>query len=83
LIPICTGVLDQWYNKVIGCLPDLLHWDTIIARFLKPGGFFYMAEGHSFMWLLDDTSSDFKVAHSYTSCRSFACFDQFPHVRDA
>ncbi len=52
---------------VIGWLPDLQPWGSIIARFLKPGGFFYIAEGHPFMWLLDDTSSDFKVAHSYFS----------------
>lgn len=52
---------------VIGWLPDLLPWGTIIARFLKPGGFFYIAEGHPFMWLLDDATSDFNVTHPYFS----------------
>jgi ubiquinone/menaquinone biosynthesis C-methylase UbiE len=30
-------------------LPDLKKWGEIIARFLKPGGFFYIMEGHPFM----------------------------------
>lgn len=66
---VISGQFDIVYTSygVIGWLPNLLPWGTIIARFLKPGGFFYIAEGHPFMWLLDDTSSDFKVAHSYFS----------------
>jgi SAM-dependent methyltransferase len=64
-----SGQFDIVYTSygVIGWLPDLLPWGSIIAHFLKPGGFFYIAEGHPFMWLLDDTSADFKVAHSYFS----------------
>ena len=66
---VLSGPFDIVYASygVIGWLPDLLPWGSIIARFLKPGGFFYIAEGHPFMWLLDDTTSEFKVVHSYFS----------------
>src|SRR5579863_4028937 len=52
---------------VIGWLPDLLPWGKIIADSLKPGGFFYIAEGHPFMWILDENTSDFKAHYSYFS----------------
>src|SRR3569833_2969415 len=48
---------------VIGWLPDLNKWAEIIGHFLKPGGFFYMAEFHPVVWMLDE---DFKeVKYSY------------------
>jgi SAM-dependent methyltransferase len=66
---VLSGQFDIVYASygVIGWLPDLVPWGKIIAGFLKPGGFFYIAEGHPFMWLLDDTTSDFKLAQSYFS----------------
>jgi SAM-dependent methyltransferase len=66
---VLSGPFDIVYTSygVIGWLPDLLPWGKIIAGLLKPGGFFYIAEGHPFMWLLDDTTSEFKVVHSYFS----------------
>lgn len=45
---------------VIGWLPDLNKWAKVVDRFLKPGGVFYMAEFHPFVWMLDD---DFKKIH--------------------
>lgn len=39
---------------VIGWLPDLNKWADIISHFLKPGGFFYMAEFHPVVWMLDE-----------------------------
>ena len=39
---------------VIGWLPDLHKWAEIIAHYLKPGGFFYMAEFHPVVWMLDE-----------------------------
>ncbi len=30
-------------------LADLMPWGKIIAKYLKPGGFFYIADGHPFM----------------------------------
>ena len=39
---------------VIGWLPDLTKWAEIISGFLRPGGFFYMAEFHPMVWMFDD-----------------------------
>ena len=48
---------------VIGWLPDLDKWAAIIAHYLKPGGFFYMAEFHPVVWMFDD---EFKfIQYSY------------------
>ncbi len=51
----------------ISWLPDLQPWGSIIGHYLKPGGFFYIAEGHPFMWTLDDKSVDFKLRYPYFS----------------
>ena len=48
-------------------LPDLEPWGKIIAHYLKPGGFFYIAEGHPFMWAMDGTKPDLKIAYPYFS----------------
>jgi len=34
------------YYGTICWLPDLRRWGAVIAHFLKPGGFFYIADGH-------------------------------------
>ena len=38
---------------VIGWLPDLQKWATIIASRLKDGGTFYMVEFHPIVWMFD------------------------------
>ena len=45
-------VFTSW--GVIGWLPDLGEWARIIAHFLKPGGRFYIAEGHPAIHWFDD-----------------------------
>jgi SAM-dependent methyltransferase len=64
-----AGEFDIVYTSygVIGWLPDLQPWGRIIAHYLKPGGFFYIAEGHPIMWLFDEKSTDFKLKYSYFS----------------
>lgn len=47
---------------VIGWLPDLTKWAEIISHYLKPGGFFYIAEFHPVVWMLDE---DFKEVKYY------------------
>lgn len=47
---------------VVGWLPDLQPWAKLIDHFLKPGGFFYMAEFHPVVWMLDE---DFKEVKYY------------------
>lgn len=46
-----AGEFDIVYTSygVISWLPDLQPWGKLIAHYLKPGGFFYIAEGHPFM----------------------------------
>jgi SAM-dependent methyltransferase len=41
-------------------LPDIRRWAEIVVRFLKPGGFLYLAEGHPAALVFDDcvASSD-------------------------
>jgi SAM-dependent methyltransferase len=42
---------------VLCWLPDLKKWGEIIYYFLKPGGFFYIMEGHPFMNVFDNTKT--------------------------
>lgn len=51
----------------INWLPDLRPRGKIIAQYLKPGGFFYIAEGHPFMSTVDENSPDLKVGYPYFS----------------
>ncbi len=42
---------------VLCWLPDLNKWGKIIAHFLKPGGFFYIMEGHPFMNVFNNSKN--------------------------
>jgi SAM-dependent methyltransferase len=55
-----TGVFDIVYTSwgVLSWLPDLTHWAQIIARYLAPEGFFYLAEGHPFLQVFDDREGE-------------------------
>jgi len=47
-------------------LPDMGEWARIVSRYLKPGGTFFVAEFHPFMWVFDfEDPSEFKVKYSY------------------
>jgi SAM-dependent methyltransferase len=52
---------------VLCWLPDLKKWGEIIAHFLKPGGFFYIMEGHPFSTVFDNsrTATELKVTQCY------------------
>jgi SAM-dependent methyltransferase len=53
---------------VLCWLPDLKRWGEIIAHFLKPGGFFYILEGHPFLNMLLSDSPDVtepEITNSY------------------
>jgi SAM-dependent methyltransferase len=47
----------------IGWLPDLKPWAKMIAATVKPGGFFYIADFHPTLWMLDDAME--KLYYSY------------------
>lgn len=53
---VLSGHFDIVFTSygVIGWLPDLNKWAALISDFLKQGGFFYMAEFHPVVWMMDD-----------------------------
>ena len=63
------GDFDIVYTSrgILGWLPDLRRWAEVIARFLRPGGFFYITEGHPVLWTLDDAedATDLVVKYPY------------------
>ena len=68
-------VFTSW--GVIGWLPDLGRWGQVIAHFLKPGGTFYIVEGHPFAWVFDDAdgATDLRVRYPYFHTGEPMAFD--------
>jgi len=66
-----TGQFDIIFTSygVLNWLPDLKRWAEVIAHFLKPGGFFYIAEFHPFSWIFDDAAdaTEPRIAMPYFS----------------
>lgn len=54
-------------HGVLGWLPDLARWARVIARFLAPGGVFYLVEAHPVMYLFDDrlAEPDLRLLYPY------------------
>jgi SAM-dependent methyltransferase len=52
---------------VLCWLPDLKKWAELIARYLKPGGMFYIVEAHPFAYVFESEGEvkDFQVGYSY------------------
>jgi len=52
---------------VVNWLPDLRAWAQIIARFLRPGGFFYVIDAHPFarVFYAEPDATDLRVWLSY------------------
>lgn len=48
---------------VVGWLPDLDKWASVVASCLKPGGTFYMIEFHPVVWMMDETFKQIKYAY--------------------
>jgi SAM-dependent methyltransferase/uncharacterized protein YxjI len=48
-------------------LPDLPRWAEVVAHFTRPGGFFYIAEGHPFAWVFDDAddATELRLRYRY------------------
>jgi len=59
---VLSGKFDIVYTSigVLCWLNDLREWGKIIASFLKPGGFFYIAEIHPFSMVFDNETKDIK-----------------------
>ena len=50
---------------VLTWLSDLPRWAALAASFVRPGGFFYMAEFHPFAMVFDDESSELRLRYPY------------------
>jgi SAM-dependent methyltransferase len=51
---------------VLGWLPDLARWGRVAARYVRPGGFLYVAEGHPFALGFDeDDPSELRLRWPY------------------
>lgn len=50
---------------VLSWLPDLTAWAQLAARYLSPGGFFYIAEFHPFAMVFDDSADEPRLNYSY------------------
>lgn len=61
------GPFDLVYTSVgaINWLPDMTAWARILAGFLRPGGRFYIREGHPMTMALDDERDDDQLVVSY------------------
>jgi SAM-dependent methyltransferase len=48
-------------------LPDVPRWAEVVAHFVRPGGFFYIAEAHPFAWVFDDddTATELRLRYHY------------------
>ena len=58
-------------------LPDLWRWAKVAAHFVKPGGFFYVAEFHPFSQVFDDAPGvdDLHVRYPYFPANEPMMFD--------
>jgi SAM-dependent methyltransferase len=68
--PLAGETFDVVYTGrgAIGWLPDLAPWARTVASFVKPGGIFYMHEGHPAMWTVAEeqtTPNDLHLAFDY------------------
>ena len=51
---------------VINWLHDIYRWGEIVSHYLRPGGTFFMAEFHPFIWVFDyEFPSELKVKYRY------------------
>lgn len=68
---------------VLGWLPDLKHWGEVIGHYLKPGGTFYILEGHPFMMTLDENTPDLKVVFPYFSSEALKFANEHSYADSA
>lgn len=65
---VLGGEFDIVYTSygVLYWLPDLPRWGEIVARYLKPGGTFYIVEYHPFSYVFENEDvTDLQVAYPY------------------
>ncbi len=47
----------------IGWLPDLEPWAAVVSHFVQQGGFFYIADFHPVLWMMDDNMEQLKYPY--------------------
>ena len=64
---VVDGAFDIVYTSwgVLLWLPDLAAWARVVARHLKPGGVFYIAEFHPTPWIFDEFFEGLRVRYAY------------------
>ena len=64
---VLDGEFDVVFTShgVMGWLPDLRPWAATAAQFVKPGGFFYILEGHPAALMVDDRRTDGALTFGY------------------
>lgn len=62
-----SGQFDIVFTSygVLGWLPDIKEWARIAASYVKPGGFFYIAEFHPFALVFDDEADHLSYRYPY------------------
>ena len=50
---------------VLNWLPDISRWAQIVASYVKPGGFFYIADFHPFAMVFDDDINHLEYRYPY------------------
>lgn len=62
-----AGQFDVVYTGIgaLCWLPDIAAWARVVAHFVRPGGRFYVVEGHPMLWSLDDDRSDGQLVVRY------------------
>jgi len=66
-------VLDAQFDRVfaswgvLSWLPELAPWGRIVARYLRPGGTFFLAEGHPTLFVFETTAdkTDLELRYPY------------------
>lgn len=54
---VLSGAFDFVFASygVLTWIPDVGEWMAVAAQFVRPGGVFYLLDGHPLVWMLDDT----------------------------
>ncbi len=69
-------VFTSW--GVLNWLGDLRRWAQVAARYVRPGGIFYIAEFHPFAFVLDDKArpGDLRIGYPYFQGSEPSRFDE-------
>ncbi len=65
-------VLDEKFDivftsyGVLAWISDINQWAKLIARYLKPGGIFYIVEFHPFLSMIDDNGEKFEYPYFHS-----------------